>query len=134
MERIPATRRHYTYVLSENGTAEYVRYTSLKGISATVPATIRRTPVTAVGPRAFAWNFQLHNVYISHGITSIGNSAFSCCVHLGKVFIPDSVTSIGDYAFDVCPRLTILVVRGSYAEWYCKENHLRYEYRNNSQT
>ena len=86
MERTPIKRRHYIYVLTENGIAEYVRYASLKGISATVPATIHGIPVTAVGTRAFAWKFNLHNVCISNGVKIDRKQRFFLLCASGKGF------------------------------------------------
>ena len=66
---------------------------------------------------------------IPEGVTLIGENAFKDCASLTEITIPAGVTEIGRDAFIGCGNLTIIVSEGSYAEKYCKENGLKYQYR-----
>ena len=63
-----------------------------------------------------------------HTVKGIGDKAFSKCSGLTIITLPDGVTGIGDEAFDGCGRLTIIVTEGSYAEQYCADNGLTFQY------
>ena len=84
--------------------------------------------VTGIGHYAFSGCSALTDIIIPDGVTSIGMKAFFYCPALTDVIIPDSVVSIGENAFADCDSLTVTVSRGSYAEQYCMENGLRYNY------
>ena len=79
---------------------------------------------------AFWFCKNLASIELPGGLTEIGNNAFAYCEKLKSVIIPDSVETIGDKAFaDVkAPDLVITVGRDSYAEKYCKEKELKYNY------
>ena len=99
---------YYMYVLQEDGTAEIVNvYLDLLS-----EINELEIPVELDG----------------HSVTSIGDWAFAGCTGLTSIEIPDSVTSIGEVAFSGCDSLIITVVRGSYAEQYCRENDLEFKY------
>lgn len=81
----------------------------------------------------------LSDVTIPNGVTWIGKCAFEDCDSLMDVTIPESVRGIGKDAFrifrfprfgqDTSPvRTTFRVVPDSYAERYCEENNLYFEY------
>ena len=63
-----------------------------------------------------------------HPVTTIGDRAFYYCSSLTTVTIPESVTAIGVRAFFGCHNLTLTITRDSYAEQYCKDNGLTYQY------
>ena len=64
-------------------------------------------------------------------MTAIGNEAFSFCKSLVSVTIPDSVKAIGRQAFSHCNSLSMIIVtKGSFAEQYCIDNNLPYQYTN----
>ena len=92
-------------------------------VSVTIPEGVK-----TIGDQAFASCPDLVTVTIPASVTTIGRAAFYYCVHLASVNISDSVTEIGKDAFGACYDLTLTVRRGSYAEQYCIENGLNYQY------
>ena len=84
--------------------------------------------VKTIGDQAFVSCPDLVTVTIPDSVTAIGRGAFYYCTHLASVNIPDSVTEIGKDAFGACYDLTLTVGRDSYAEQYCKDNGLNYQY------
>ncbi len=65
---------------------------------------------------------------IPDSVTRIGAFAFECCSCLTEVTIPASVAQIEIGAFSHCPDLTLTITPGSYAEQYCREQGIPYEY------
>ena len=92
-------------------------------VSVTIPE-----GVTTIGRQAFASCPDLVTVTIPDSVTTIGRGAFYYCVHLASVNIPASVTEIGEDAFGACYELTLTVSQDSYAEQYCKDHGLNYQY------
>ncbi len=87
--------------------------------------------ITSIGDSAFYMCIGLTEITLPDSVTSIGDSAFFMC-SLTEITLPDSVTSIGDSAFSFCNKLTtITVTEGSYAEQYCIDNGLPYQYTTN---
>ena len=84
--------------------------------------------VTRIPDSCFMNCTSLETFVIPDHVTEIGREAFMACNALKSVTIPASVTSIGPDAFDLDTNLTIRVQQGSYAEQYCSENSLSYEY------
>lgn len=78
---------------------------------------------------AFADMESLTEINIPEGTTEIGWVAFYQCLSLETLVIPSSVERIGVYAFRNCDKLTAIVERGSFAEEYCKENGVKFRYK-----
>ena len=70
----------------------------------------------------------LKGITLPDTLESIGDYCFGSCHSLEKIIIPPSVTYIGNYAFSNCENLVIYVTPGSYAEQYCIDNQLEYNY------
>ena len=87
--------------------------------------------VLSIESKAFLRCIELTNITIPSSVTSIGESAFRECHSLTSITIPSSVTSIGSYAFIYCDKLMVTVPRDSYAESYCKQRGLKYQYASN---
>ena len=69
----------------------------------------------------------LLEITVPDSVTSIESSAFNRCINLEKVVLPASVTDINNNVFDECGNLQdITVLKGSYAEQFCKDNNLPY--------
>lgn len=86
--------------------------------------------VKHIGDGAFLNSKELQCVCIQIGTQSIGSEAFKGCDQLRTISIPDSVTSIGINAFVGCnENLVVSVLPGSYAEEYCKQYGIGYDYQ-----
>lgn len=85
--------------------------------------------VGEIGKYAFANCSALRVVIIPQNLRNIGDFAFLSCHELEEISLPKSVSEIGMRAFTDCPKLTVTVVKGSYAEEYCKENHIKFKYK-----
>ena len=75
---------------------------------------------------AFNYCRAITSLEIPNGTTHIGRRAFYDCNKLISLSIPASVGYIGEEAFANCSDLTLTVVKGSYAENYCRCSNLRY--------
>ncbi len=102
---------------------------------------------------------EINSVVIEEGIYSIGNNAFQNCPNLKSVSLPESIICIGTQAFQECPSLktitlpssvisiedsafdisdssdsqiSAIVVPGSYAGFYCKQNGIQFVYADNT--
>lgn len=103
-----------------------------------------------IGGYAFEW-LDLYDVAIPGSVREIGDAAFYNCDQMHFINIPEGVEKIGDYivlgdyipftaslpgsltsisdeAFSLCYDMTCVVPRDSYAEQYCIEHTIRYEY------
>ena len=83
--------------------------------------------VTRIEKGTFSSCRNLVRVTIPEGVTSIGYAAFDASVSLENITIPESVVEIDPLAFGRS-RATIMVYPGSFAEQFCQENGLKYEY------
>ena len=76
----------------------------------TVPKTVGRYRVSAVGSYAFANRTKLTGVCLPEGLESIGMGAFYECERMQHINIPDSITAVGSYAFFNCESLTSITL------------------------
>lgn len=72
-------------------------------------------------------NFSIKRIVLSDSIKSIDGLAYF--PNLTKINLPASLEFIGDYVFEGSPTVTATVDKGSYAETYCKEHNIKFEYR-----
>ena len=79
-----------------------------------------------IGANAFNCCPLLKEVSLPKGTIHLGRHAFYDCRGLRKIYIPSSVGYIGEDAFKLCSKLVLFCERGSYAEWYAKENQIKY--------
>ncbi len=84
--------------------------------------------VTEIGTMAFCNCYSMTSLVLPESLESIGFRAFDGCSRLTRLVIPAGVTRIGNQAFDGCSGLTLVVVPGTYAEQYCQEQGIPYEY------
>ena len=85
--------------------------------------------VTQIGSYAFSYCTLLTDVILPDSLISVGANAFAHCLSLEYISLPASVRQIGKDAFAGCGNLkSITVSEGSFAEQYCKENKLPYDY------
>lgn len=85
--------------------------------------------VNYIGTGAFADMTSLTDINIPESVTEIGDAAFYQCPALTSIVIPKTTERIGEFAFRKCDRLTAIVERGSFAEEYCKENGVKFRYK-----
>ena len=72
-------------------------------------------------------NFSVKRIVLPDTITRIyGGSQFP---NLTKINLPASLEYISEYVFASNPYLTATVDKGSYAETFCKEHNIKFEYR-----
>lgn len=119
--------------VTEIGDCAFYECNSLKSV--TVPGGVK-----SIGEYCFSRCKKLKNVKICHGVEEICEGAFHNSDSLRRVDIPVTVKSIksgrlglsGEIireAFDGWAfHLKIYVVKGSFAEEYCKEKGFKYEY------
>ena len=120
----------YQYILLTDGTAELTNYTAYAKFL-TVPAQIDGHAVVSIGRDAFTNSEFLSSIILPDCLTTIGIDAFCGCSFLTSITLPDSLTTIGNWAFESCSvSLNFTVVRGSWAESWCKENGKNYTYSN----
>jgi len=93
--------------------------TALKNVN--IPESVR-----TLGQYAFAECKALTHLKLPDNLTTIMCYAFQNCPNLKELEIPASVTTIGTDVFDGCTALTLVVVKGSYAEQYAREQGLSY--------
>lgn len=75
----------------------------------------------------------LKSITLSNKLTSIGDNAFTGCkISNNEITLPSSITKIGKDAFD--KGLTIHVDAGSYAEAWCRDNGMSYQYAGGNDT
>ena len=93
--------------------------TGLKEI--TVPGNVKK-----IGRAAFYDCRSLSLVRILDGVCEIGEGAFYEDTSIEKIVIPASVTAIGEEGLSTHGSATVIVVPGSWAEQYCKDNGINY--------
>ena len=71
---------------------------------------------------------KLTEVVIPHSVTTIGSGSFVFCRNLASITIPASVTDIRSTFIGCTGNLVFRVEPGSFAEQYCREHKLEFEY------
>lgn len=113
-------------VLYHKATKTLICYPQAReNVEFTIPYGIR-----AIDHFAFWGSRNLMSVTIPASVTSIGQGAFGECSNLLSITIPDSVTTIASDAFIGCTNkhIVVHVSKDSYAQQYCKENNLPYDF------
>lgn len=146
---IAALQKSWSWKRLEGGTLIITGYCGTDMV-VNIPPKIGKRAVTAIDDGALHYK-GMSKAVIPYGIRSIGNVAFAQCGSLEEVIIPDSVVKIDKHAFDLCKMLSevtipgsvkeigerafskssprrAFVVPGSYADEYCKQNKIPYEY------
>ena len=82
--------------------------------------------VNEIGSRAFFQCMELEKIRIPDSVTKIGGGAFFNCFCLKTLKIPNSVQEIGPNLVKKFSGCTVSCARGSYAEKYCRKNHVKY--------
>ena len=119
------------YVTSGSYAEQYCKKQNLKYeyIDSVVFQTIEISPVLDhLENSTFAGDITLEEIKFHDNFVAIDQYCFLGCINLKRMVIPSSVTFIGENAFLGCNNLVIYVTPGSYAEQYCVENNLCYEY------
>ena len=89
----------------------------------TIPDSVR-----TIGEGAFSNCVSLKELVIPFGVTTIGLFAFSGCGSLVRLTIPGSVTNIDDRALYPEDFRTVIVTKGSYAQWFCDSHGIACEF------
>ena len=71
----------------------------------------------------------LTTIRLPESIQKISYGAFLDCTGLQEIWIPETVKEIDSAAFFNCDQLIARVCPSSYAEAYCREKGIRYEYQ-----
>lgn len=111
------------YAVTEIGNSAFSGRSKIDGII--LPESIR-----IIGRFAFESCGNLRSLLLPDGLETIGSRAFARCSNLQEITIPASVKAIGDDAFS--HEMRIIVEPASYAEQYCIDNNLIYEYSESS--
>ncbi len=94
----------------------------------TIPGSVQR-----IGYWAFGYCINLKEITLPESLTVIDSRAFMDCIRLEHINLPASVQKIGSEAFKDCSALkSVTVAEGSYAEQYCVDNGLPYDYGDGS--
>lgn len=111
-----------SYKIGKNLKVMYFTFWGCDGLTeAKVPGTVKEMTC------AFSNCKGLKKVTIENGVETVGYHCFSECDNLTEVVIPASVTDIEGNAFDDTPNVTIVGVKGSYAEEYAKEHNIPFK-------
>ena len=74
----------------------------------------------------FSFCDALETVVISDGVTQMASGLFAYSDKLATVYVPQSLSSIDKDAFRDTSGVTVVCVKGSYAETYARENQINY--------
>ncbi len=83
--------------------------------------------ITEIKESTFEHCDSLKEIVLPNKVKSIEKNAFKDCVNLVRVTIPKSTTTISESAFSYPDLITIVGVKGSYAETFAEENYFTYE-------
>lgn len=85
--------------------------------------------IRKINPVAFYGCRGLKTVKLCEGVRKIDSGAFYLCTTLERIELPRSLVKIaGENPFFGCNKLTAYVYRESYAESYCENAKIKYEY------
>lgn len=126
----------YEYIINKDKTVSFAGYHEKDSFdkkrmsitSFSVPDKIDGRTVTGIYDYAFSYWRSLSDLTLPETITSIGEGAFNNCMSLTTLTIPASVKKIDKKAFEASRISNFIVVKGSYAEDFCKKNNLTYSY------
>ena len=78
--------------------------------------------------------YNITEITIPEGVTTINDYAFSGCINLNKLVLPNSITDIKSLGLSTIypTKLIVILPPNSYAEKYCKDNHIKYEIHDNN--
>ncbi len=84
-----------------------------------------------IGREAFAYTNHPFEVVLPEGVIELEYYAFSYCSYM-DIWLPESISNIDDFAFydqGIGPGPYLHIVPGSYAESFCIEHGLNYDYQ-----
>ena len=93
-ENINSTDGEYLYTILDDGTVSISGYLGEK-LYVEIPSSIDGIPVTHIKEEAFAYNDNIHTIFIPESIISIGNSAFYHCTNLKAIALGGAVQNWG---------------------------------------
>lgn len=140
------------YAEAEFGDTKHMSITTY-----TLPETIDGYRVTALYEYAFSYWRSLSDLTLPKTLKTIGSYAFNNCLSLRRIVFPEGVTELAANAFSgsaleiiILPKSvkkidnkafdgwnclkSVIVVKGSYAEKFCKKNNLPYAYEEETET
>lgn len=108
----------------EIGGRAFARCGSLESI--TLPAGLRE-----IGEFAFVYCDMLKELAVPEGVEKMGQQAAAHCASLKTITLPETLKEIDNVYYNILEgsSASAVVVRGSYAEEYCKEHGILFTYK-----